>query len=101
MMYRSSAELERDIAEFLIARYEDRQNENVVRLFHRWIETRAPTSGSNIAPAGSVQSDGLLQWIDRNASSMNLSPDDVREIGTDIRTLLQSMAAPAEGFICS
>ena len=101
MMYRSGVELERDIAEFLIARYEDRRKENVVRLFQCWIEACAPgVLGSGAASSGSTE-DGLLQWIDRNASSMEISSDAVREIGTDTHTLLQSMAAPAEKFVCS
>jgi hypothetical protein len=87
MMHRSRAELERDIAEFLIARYEDRRDEAMVRLFQRWIDERMPA--------------GLLQWIDRKAPAMGLSADGMREIGADIRTLLQSLATPAAGFMCS
>lgn len=101
MMHRSSAELERDIAEFLIAKYEDRRREGIVRLFQRWIDECAPGAlHSDSAPAGSVQNEDLLPWIDRNASSMNVSTDDLGEIDADIRALLESMAVPAAEFVC-
>jgi hypothetical protein len=97
MMHRSGAELERDIAEFLLAKYEDRGNEAMVRLFTRWIDECA--SGGGETSPGVRQ--GLLQWIDRNATSMDISAGDMREIGADVRALLRSMAAQAGEFTCS
>lgn len=97
MMHRSDAELERDIAEFLLAKYEDRGNEAMVRLFTRWIDECASQGGE----ASPRVRQGLLQWIDRNATSMDISAGDVREIGADIRALLRSMAAQAGEFTCS
>jgi hypothetical protein len=99
MLHRSHAELERDIAEFLLTKYEDSGDQTMTRLFHRWIdECTSPTRASG-APLGTHH--GLLQWIDRNALLMGVSVDDISQIGADIRTLLQSMAMPAAEFMCS
>lgn len=100
-MHRSRPELERDIAEFLIAKYEDRRKDELVRLFQRWVDEQAPGTAQSVGVSPvPVRSEGLLQWIDRNAPSMDVPTDDLCEIGSDIRTLLQSMAAPAGEFIC-
>lgn len=110
VLRRDRAELERDIVEFLMAKYEERQNAAVVNLFQRWLDER--TSGrtgvgagqSSRADAGlgrAVRGENLLQWIDRNASGLGVEEEDLREIGADIRTLLESMAAPASGFFCA
>ena len=101
MMYRSRAELERDIAEFLIAKYEDLQKSTFAHLFQRWVDEHSADSvPSGYAPETSVRNDGLLEWIDRNAPSMKVTNDELKKIGTDIRDLLQSMAAPASEFDC-
>lgn len=107
---RDRAELERDIVEFLMAKYEERQNAAVVNLFQRWLDER--TTGragvdaeqSSPAEAGLARlfrGENLLQWIDRNAPGLDVEEEDLREIGADIRTLLESMAAPAGGFFCA
>jgi hypothetical protein len=101
-MYRSRAELERDIAEFLIAKYEDLQKPAIAHLFQRWVDERSADSArSGDAPDTPVRNEGLLEWIDRNAPSMKVTDDELKKIGTDIRDLLQSMAAPASQFVCT
>jgi hypothetical protein len=101
MMHRSRAELERDIAEFLIAKYEDQKKAGIANLMQRWVDEHAVdparSSDASVVPA---RNEGLPEWIDRNAPSMNITDDDLRQIGADIRALLQSMAAPASEFVC-
>jgi hypothetical protein len=101
MMHRSRAELERDIAEFLIAKYEDQKKAGIANLLQRWVDEHAVeparTSDASVVP---TRIEGLPEWIDRNAPSMNITDDDLRQIGADIRALLQSMAAPASEFVC-
>lgn len=110
MMSRGRAELERDVVEFLMAKYEERQNATVVNLFQRWLNERTSghlgvsagqSSPTDAGFAGAVRGENLLQWIDRNAPGLGVAEEDLREIGADIRTLLESMAAPTEGFFCA
>lgn len=106
---RSRAELERDVVEFLIAKYEEKQNVTIVHLFERWLGERASgwnsvgtkhTSPAGGRPATMRPSEGLLQWIDRNAPLLAVSEGDLREIAVEIRTLLESMIVPNGEFVC-
>lgn len=101
MMHRSRAELERDIAEFLIAKYEDQKKAGIANLLQRWVDEHAVeparTSDASVVP---TRIEGLPEWIDCNAPLMNITDDDLRQIGADIRALLQSMAAPGSKFVC-
>ena len=96
-------ELERDIVEFLIAKFEDRAKDAVVNLFLRWIDEHTSADAAKSRPASAdrqFRDEGLLQWIDRNAPLIGLTENDLREIGTDIRTLLESIATPTGEFVC-
>ena len=108
LLRRSRTELERDIAEFLIAKYGDKPKDAIVNLFQRWIDEHTPgcegaKEKSGFAASGSdktFRDKGLLQWIDHNAAPMGLTETDLHEICADIRTLLESMATPIEEFVC-
>jgi hypothetical protein len=109
MMRRSKADLERDIVEFLISKYEDKYNDQVAHFLRRWLDEHA-SGGSDAGggrsgfagnvPAGIPKTENLLQWIDRNAPTCGASDEDLRAIGTDIRALLESMAQPSTTFSC-
>ena len=101
LMRRGNAELERDIVEFLLAKFEETPRVSVVHLLQAWIaesETKPGPSGS--APRARYRREGLLQWIDRNAPRFALTEDDFLEVVVSIRTLLQSLATPAGAFVC-
>lgn len=101
MMHRSRADLERDIAEFLIAKYEDEKKGGLARLFQHWVDEHAADSAQSSDASGTLaRNEGLPEWIDRNARSMGVTDDDLGQIGADIRVLLQSMAAPTSEFVC-
>jgi hypothetical protein len=109
LLRRNKSELERDVVEFLIAKYEEKQKVTIVHLFERWLDER--TSGWNsigtkqtglarVGPATARRDESLLQWIDCNAPLLAVSKEDLREMAAEIRTLLESMAMPAGGFFC-
>jgi hypothetical protein len=50
MLHRSRAELERDIAEFLIAKYKDHGDEAMARLFQCWIDECVSPAHAGEAP---------------------------------------------------
>jgi len=109
LLRRSQAELERDVVEFLIAKYEDKQKVTIVHLFERWLGERISgwnsvgtkhISPAKVSPTTTRSGESLLQWIDRNAPLLAVSEGDLREIAAEIRTLLESMAMPMEGFVC-
>ncbi|MFZ5692213.1 MAG: hypothetical protein ACOY5F_13265 [Pseudomonadota bacterium] len=98
-MRRSSTELERDIVEYLLAKYEETDRAAVVRLLQSWLEECNPQRRrASTAPRGR---EGLLQWIDRNALRFGVTDSDLRDIGLSVRTLLQSLATPSGGFVCA
>ena len=98
LMRRGNAELERDIVEFLLAKFEESPRVAVVHLLQEWIAE----SETKLGPSGGAthRRQGLLQWIDRNAPRFGLTEDDFLEVGASIRTLLQSLATPAGEFVC-
>ena len=109
LLRRNKTELERDVVEFLTAKYEEKRKVTVVHLFNRWLDER--TSGWNsigtkqiglagVRPATTLRDESLLQWIDRNAPLLAVSEGDLREIAAEIRTLLESMTMPTGGFVC-
>ena len=108
LLRRSQADLERDIVEFLIAKYEEKQKVTIVLLFERWLDEHASRNGIGAQQTGAARAEsvtagrteGLLQWIDRNALLFAVSEGELREIAVEIRTLLKSMAMPTEGFVC-
>lgn len=98
VMHRSRADLERDIAEFLIAKYEDQKRAGLARLFEYWVDEHDDRPGSG--DAKSAAQEGLPEWIDRYAPSMNISDDDLNQVATDIRDLLESMTTSSGQFVC-
>ena len=108
LLRRSRTELERDIVEFLIVKYEDKPKDTIVNLFQCWIDEHTPGREGTKEKSGSAASgsdktfrdEGLLQWIDHNAAPMGLTETDLHEIGADIRTLLELMAPPTGEFVC-
>ena len=108
LLRRNKSELERDVVEFLIAKYEEKQKATIVNLFERWLDEHASRNGIGgqqtcVAGAESAtarRAEGLLQWIDRNALLLAVSEGDLREIAAEIRALLESMTIPAGGLTC-
>ena len=101
LMRRGTAELERDIVEFLLAKFEETPRVAVVNMLQDWIaESERQPGPSASAAQGIHRRVGLLQWIDRNAPRFALTEEDFLEVGASIRTLLQSLAAPAGEFVC-
>ncbi len=101
MMHRSRTELERDIAEFLIAKYEDSNELALALFFQRWVDEHAGASGRGRNAVGvPVRNESLPEWIDSHAAAMSMSDSDLNRIAADIRGLLQTMAGQASEFTC-